>query len=99
MKVVFSDRARQDLTYIGDYIARENPRRAVTFIKALREMALKLSEMPILFPILPRYAHRGIRRRIYGNYLIFYRVDQKQVFIIRILHGARDYDLLIGIVD
>ena len=33
----------------------------------------------------------GIRRKVYGNYLIFYWVVSDAVEILHVLHGARDY--------
>ena len=51
--------------------------------------------MPSAFPLVPRYEHRGIRLRVSGNYLIFYRVEVDRVVIVRILHGARDYEAVL----
>jgi len=51
--------------------------------------------MPERFPLVPRYAGCGIRRRLQGPYLIFYRVEKTCVTVIHILHGARDYDALL----
>ncbi len=36
MKVVFTREAEEGLERIGDYIAQDNPRRALSFIAALR---------------------------------------------------------------
>jgi toxin ParE1/3/4 len=36
-----------------------------------------------------------IRKRVHGDYLIFYRVRGRQVEIVRILHGARDWNALL----
>ncbi|MHC5232748.1 type II toxin-antitoxin system RelE/ParE family toxin [Brucella sp. LJL56] len=47
------------------------------------------------FPLVPRYEKQGIRRKIHGNYLIFYRVDADQLVVVHILHGARDYAAII----
>jgi addiction module RelE/StbE family toxin len=99
VKLVFSDEAKQDLTEIGDHIASDSPQRAVAFVRALRASALKLARRPKAFAILPRYAPLGIRRHVHGNYLIFYRIEGEQVSVIRILHGARDYDALLGADD
>jgi plasmid stabilization system protein ParE len=41
----------------------------------------------------PRHEHLGIRRRPFGNYLIFYRVGAIEV--VHVLHGARDYERLL----
>jgi len=51
--------------------------------------------MPKGFPLVPRYEHLGIRRRVHGNYAIFYRVESKQMMVIHILHGARDYEAIL----
>ncbi|AJC17995.1 type II toxin-antitoxin system RelE/ParE family toxin [Pandoraea sputorum] len=82
-----------DLENVGDYIALDNPRRAVTFIQELRDKCLSLADMPYAFPIVPRYERFGIRHRIYGNYQIFYRVveSDERIDIVHILHSARNY--------
>lgn len=95
MNVVFSDEAEHDLEQIADYIAKDNPRRALSFIIELRGKCESLSETAASFPLMPRYERYGIRRRIHGNYLVFYRVTADQVQIIHIMHGARDYAALL----
>jgi len=46
MKVVFSPRAEQDLEQIAETIAADNPRRALQFIRELREFCFKTSQFP-----------------------------------------------------
>jgi plasmid stabilization system protein ParE len=95
MKVRLSSEARKDLIAIGDYIARDNPLRASTFVAELVWACVELSSTPLGYPIVQRYEAKGIRRRVYGNYHIFYRVTGEQVFVIRVLHGARDTGALL----
>jgi plasmid stabilization system protein ParE len=95
VKVVLTAEALGDLEQIGDYIARDNPSRAASFVDALIGKARELSELPRGFPLVPRYEHLGIRHRAHGNYLIFYRVEADRVSVIHILHGARDYEALL----
>jgi len=95
VRVVFSREAEVDLEEIGDYIAKNNARRALIFVRDLRAVALRLSDMPHAFPLVPRYEHHGIRRRPVGNYLIFYRVGDARILIVHIVHGARDYESLL----
>ncbi|WP_334265234.1 type II toxin-antitoxin system RelE/ParE family toxin [Bradyrhizobium amphicarpaeae] len=45
--------------------------------------------------IRPRYEHKGIRRRPFGSYLIFYRVGNDAIEVIHVLHGARNYEPLL----
>lgn len=95
MKVVLTEEARSDLEQIGDYIARDNPARAASFVQELIEKARQLSELPSGFPLVPRFERLGIRRRTHGSYAIFYRVEVDRVSVIHILHGARDYEAVL----
>jgi toxin ParE1/3/4 len=91
-RLVFADQAEADLEAIGDHIALDNPPRAVTFISELHGDCLRLRAMPERHPIVERYRSAGIRRHIHGRYLIFYRVRPDAVEILRILHGAMDFE-------
>lgn len=95
MIVALSAEAESDLEDIADFIARDNPARALSFVQELRASCRNLADMPMGYPLVPRYEKRGIRRRVHGNYQIFYRVDDEQVYVVRALHGARDYEALL----
>ena len=95
MKVRIARSARQDLEKIGDWIARDSPRRALTFVEELRERCDALGKYPHAFPIVPRYEQSGLRRRVFGDYLIFYVIRDEEVLVLRILHGSRDYEALL----
>lgn len=91
MTVEFSDAAENDLERIADFIARDNPRRVLSFIQELRGKCETLADTPLGFPLVHRYERHGIRQRLHGNYLIFYRVECERVVIAHVLHGAMDY--------
>jgi toxin ParE1/3/4 len=95
VRVVLTDAARNDLIRIGDRIADDNPIRARSFVRELREKARQIGGMPRGFSLVPRYEHSGIRRRLYGDYLIFYRIERDHIAVIHILHGAQDYGRLL----
>lgn len=95
MILEFSSEAESDLEQIADYIARDNPRRALSFIRELRKTCENLVENPNGFALVPRYEHHGIRRRVHGRYLIFYRVEIEKVVIVHVLHGATDYSAML----
>jgi toxin ParE1/3/4 len=95
MRVVFSPVAERDLEDIADYIAENNPRRALSFVRDIRERCKKLATSPRSarpFPAL------GAASRIlpYGSYVILYRIVEDEVSIERVLHGARDILRLIS---
>ncbi|QKK26842.1 type II toxin-antitoxin system RelE/ParE family toxin [Rhizobium hidalgonense] len=95
MILEFSSEAENDLEQIADYIAEHNLRRALSFIRELRSKCVDLVDSPNSFALVPRYERHGIRRRVHGNYLIFYRVETAKVVIIHILHGATDYGAIL----
>ncbi|MGE3248096.1 MAG: type II toxin-antitoxin system RelE/ParE family toxin [Beijerinckiaceae bacterium] len=95
MIVILSGAAEADLESIGDTIARDNPLRAVTFVRELRASCEGLGDFPKAYPLVPRFERHGVRRRVHGDYLIFYRVGDEAVEVIHILHGARDYEGLL----
>lgn len=94
-RVIFTDAAEREIEAIGDYVALENPVRALELIREFREKCLSLADMPKRFPQLERYRSSGIRRCVHGNYLIFYRIEAETIQIVHILHGAMDYEELL----
>lgn len=91
MRVRLTAEAERDLEAIGDRIAADDWERAVRFVGELRGACLGLAEFPERFALVPRYEDRGVRHRVHGNYLIFYRAGPEEVVVIHILHGAMDY--------
>jgi len=91
MIVQLSAEAEEDLERIGDYIANDNPHRALTFVRELREKCMELASTPQAFPLAPRYERFGMHRRVHGAYLIFYRVEADHLVIVHVLYGAMDY--------
>ncbi len=92
MIVIFSGAAKAELDHSAMTIAEDNPRRAVTFVRELRQRCEGLADMPHRFQLVPRYEHTGVRRRVFGNYLIFYHVGSSAVEILHTLNGATDYE-------
>lgn len=90
--------AEVELEAIGDYIACDNPRRALSFVRELRDKCMGLANMPLAFPLVPRYEDRGVRHRVHGSYQIFYRVvgqPAERIDVIHVLHSARDYAVIL----
>ena len=93
MRCRFSPLAELDLEEIGDYIARDNPRRALSFIEEIRARCFLILQTPYGSPLREDLA-AGVRVAPFGRYLIYYTVheDANEVRIERILHSARDID-------
>ncbi len=96
--VVFAPRAERDLEDIADYIANDNPERALTFVRELRDRCRKTgdtSRSARRFPQLGDDAHA----LPFENYIILYRDLPKEISIERIIHGARDIMALTATED
>jgi plasmid stabilization system protein ParE len=95
VNVVITEPAFSDLEKIALYIAKDSPLRAETFVDELVKAALELADRPLAYQLVPRYEDLGIRRRPYGNYLIFYTVRLDRIVVQRILNGAQDYEAIL----
>lgn len=90
-EAIISPQALQDIGDIRSYIAMDNPESAERIVQAFESSTALLATQPELGPCKPRL--RGLR--LWGgtefpSYLMFYRVREGQVEIVRVLHGARD---------
>jgi plasmid stabilization system protein ParE len=61
----------------------------------LRDACATLAQLPEGYPLVPCYERSSVRRRVYGNYLIFYHIVDRQIQVLHILHGARDYEAIL----
>jgi plasmid stabilization system protein ParE len=93
--VVITAEAEADLEQIATYVAEQSPGSALKLVRELRGRCESLVDAPRGYPLVPRYEHLGIRRRPFGRFLIFYRVDDQRIEVIHIVHGARDYERLL----
>lgn len=89
MRLLITPLAAQDLEEIGDYIAQNNPKRAISFVNELRTQCEKLCLNPLGYRRRPELSD-NLRSCAHSNYVIFFESSQEQVNIIRVLHGARD---------
>ena len=88
--------AVRDLEDIFDYIARDRPAAAVSLLEKFDSIS-QLADFPELgvVPKDDRLKRIGYRMLIIENYLVFYVIKSKTIQIRRIIHGARQYGLLL----
>jgi toxin ParE1/3/4 len=82
------------LEEISDYIARDNPKRAFSFILEIEAHCREIAKLPEVFIFREELAPL-LQMAIHGNYLILFRVQDESVRIERIVHGARKLSELI----
>ena len=98
MGVLFTPLAETDLEEIGDYIAPDNPARALTLIQEIRAQCQKIGKSPLAYRARPELGDE-IRSCPFGNYVILYCPQARDVLIVRVLHGAMDLPRHMGNED
>jgi toxin ParE1/3/4 len=100
-RLVLAPAARDDLDAIHSHISADNSEAADRVLDSAFETFGALIRNPELGRVreFTRARLGGLRSigvRSYPNYVIFYRTRQATVEIVRVLHGARDFDGLFG---
>lgn len=89
VQLEFAEWARKDLLEIARYIARDNPRRARSFVNELRQQCTLLVEQPGLGVARPDLAE-DLRQLTYERYFIFFSETDSGILVERVLHSARN---------
>ena len=90
MKIVWTQPARQDLHDIFAYIAEENPNAARALLAEIKERVIVLQN----YPELGRVGRvEGTRELVLTGtqYILPYRVKDKQIQILAVFHTARKW--------
>lgn len=88
MKVELAAEAEADLEAIAAFIAQDSLQQALRFILELRETCARLADPPRRYPLV-----RGaVRKALHETYLIFFEAKEDTIYVIHILHGAKDYE-------
>jgi len=91
--VDFSINAENDLAAIAEYIARDNPSRARSFVVELRDrLERKLAPFPS-----SGVSVGMLRYPVFGNYVAIYRIDHARntVTVLMITEGHRNWHRLL----
>jgi plasmid stabilization system protein ParE len=93
MRLEFSRWVESDLENIGDYIAQDNPARAVSFIREIRSKIVQIGRQPLLHQLRPEIGE-GTRLAVVGRYVLLFRIVDETVRIERVVFGGRDLTAL-----
>jgi toxin ParE1/3/4 len=78
-----------DLDAIADYIALDNPRRALSFIRQIRAQILALGHRPLHFQLQAEF-EEDARMAGVGRYGILFRIHNDVVRVERVVYVAHD---------
>jgi plasmid stabilization system protein ParE len=89
MRVEFSRFVEGDLDAIADYIAQDNPTRAVSVIREIGAQIHAIGQNPLLYQLRPEIGE-GARMAVVGRHVILFRMTAEAVRIERVVYGGRD---------
>jgi plasmid stabilization system protein ParE len=94
-KVNLTRTAQRDLGQIFSHISEDSFSKARKFILELEVKIGSLSSFPKRSPSIPENDFLGTNYRhlIHKKYRVIYRVEGKNVFVLRIIHGSKLLDL------
>jgi plasmid stabilization system protein ParE len=98
MRLELSRFVEGDLEAIADFIAEDNPERAVSFIRQIWHEILGIGAQPLLYQLRPEIGE-GARLAVVGRYVVLFRVVSGTVRIERVVYGGRDLPQLFDIPE
>lgn len=83
--------AERDLEEIWDYIGQDSPHKADKFIAKLEKASQTLARFPMRCPLIPEneMLNGTYRHLLIDKYRLIFRLHEKKVFILRVIHGAK----------
>jgi toxin ParE1/3/4 len=89
MRIELSSFVASDLDTIADYIAQDNPTRALSFLREIRAQIVAIGQNPLLYRLRPEIGEE-VRLAVAGRYVILFRKMGDAVRIERVVYGGRD---------
>lgn len=87
--VKWSPEAAEDLESIAEYIARDSEFYARSVVYKILAVSRKIPEQPMIGRIVPEIGAKEIRERFVYSYRLVYRVQNRNILIVAIIHGKR----------
>lgn len=88
-RLIISPTAKQDLSDIFDYIARDKPIAAANWVEKIEEKCKLIATVPDFGELRSEYGI-DVRSSVVGRYVIFYRAIKDGIEVARVISGDRD---------
>lgn len=89
-RVAWTETAWRDLERAADYIAEVAPSYAAAIARRIRDRARSLEEMAERGRVVPELDDPRVRELVVGSYRLIYEVGEETVYVLALIHGARD---------
>jgi len=96
--VYWSQTAKDDLSEIIEYISKDSPQTALKILDSLEKQTNDLYQFPKRGRIIPELKKQNIykyRELIRAPWRIFYKIEEKKVYVLAVIDGRRNIDDLL----
>ena len=88
-EIIWTDPAWDDVENAADYIAQDSTFYAAAFVQEIKEAAASLANFAERGQIVPEFGDESIRELLVRSFRLVYKVAEKQVLILTLVHGAQ----------
>lgn len=92
-QVVWSPRSLDDVDEIAAYIAQDSEVYASAVVRKILKTARDLSTFPYRGRVVPEFGDESIRETFVYSYRVIYQIENNEVTIAAVIHGARLLEL------
>jgi addiction module RelE/StbE family toxin len=89
--VEWTPSAEKDLFGIFEYISKDSIHYAYKIVADFLKESEKLDQFPMIGRIVPEFNQTDIREVFIYSYRLMYHITPKQIEIIAVIHGKRDF--------
>ena len=94
-RIVWSPEAIEDIEAIAEYIERDSKFYAKAVVNKIFKSTEKLKEFPKIGREVPEIGREDIRELIIYSYRLVYQIKEKQILIVAVIHGKRQFESVI----
>jgi len=82
----------EDLESIAEYIARGSEFYARAVVSKILEISRNIQDFPLIGRVVPEIGNERIRERFVYSYRLVYRIEEKRILIVAVIHGKRLFE-------
>jgi toxin ParE1/3/4 len=90
MNIIWTEPTASDLENIKNFINKDSSYYAEIFPLKIIKAVEVLEKFPEIGRVVPEFNIKNIREIIFHNYRIIYKIDNNNIYILTVIHGARD---------
>ena len=89
-EIKWTEAAWNDLEEVADYIQKDSPYYAASFVREVKDAARSLTSLAERGRIVPEFENPSIREIFIKKYRLIYQIKNHIVSLVCFIHGARD---------